>query len=170
MESQMKCCNISPGVKSSLLRIYLQSWSAGTTNILEGGSHKIHSKKGKRQAGSFQLPPDQSAQLCWRASGEDRQQKAHINFVIQTVLAPTPTGYRQFRSTEDQLLTQDVEDAFQEKKVFAVFVDLSKAFNRVWKEGLLLKLLRAGVHGKMYKWLHDFNTTARVTVDGMISR
>ena len=36
--------------------------------------------------------------------------------------------------------------------VWGVFL-LSKAFDKVWKEGLLLKLLRAGVHGKMYRWL-----------------
>ena len=77
-----------------------------------------------------------------------------------SVLASTQTGYRQFRSTEGK------------KKVLAVFFDLSKTFDKVWKEGLLLKLLRAGVHGKMYKWLSDFlfNRTARVKLDGMISR
>ena len=70
-------------------------------------------------------------------------------------------------------MTQDIEDAFQEKKkVLAVFFDLSKAFDKVWKEGLLLKLLRVGVHGKMHKWLSDFllNRTARVKLDGTISR
>ena len=53
----------------------------------------------------------------------------------------------------------------------AVFFDLSKAFDRVWKEGLLQKLLREGVHGKVYKWLSDilFNRE-RVKVDRMISR
>ena len=67
---------------------------------------------------------------------------------------------------------QEIEDAFQEKKVLAVFFDLSKAFDKVWNEGLLLKLLQAGVHGKMYKWLSDFlfNRTARVKLDGTISR
>ena len=49
-----------------------------STNNLEGSCHKTHSKKGKRQAGSFQLPSDQSAQLCWKASEEDHQQKAHM--------------------------------------------------------------------------------------------
>ena len=36
----------------------------------------------------------------------------------------------------------------------------------------MLKLLREGVHGKMYKWLINFlfNRTARVKVDGMISK
>ena len=97
-----------------------------------------------------------------------------LHLESNSVLASTQTGYRQFRSTKDQLavLTQDIEDAFQEKKkVLAVFFDLSKAFDKVWKEGLLLKLLR-GVHGKMYKWLSDFlfKRTARVKLDGMISR
>ena len=145
------------------------------TNNLEGSCHKTHSKKGKRQAGSFKLLPNQSAQLCWKAPGEDHQQKAHMASWVKLSSGFTHTGYRQFRSTEDQLalLTQDVEDAFQEKKkVLAVFFDLSKAFDKVWKEGLLLKLLRAGVHGKMYKWLSDFlfNRTARVKLDGTISR
>ena len=56
--------------------------------------------------------------------------------------------------------------------LIVVVIYLSKAFDKVWKEGLLLKPLRAGVHGKMYKWLSDllFNRTARVNVDGMISR
>ena len=74
------------------------------------------------------------------------------------------------RSTEDQLayFIQDIEDAFQEKKkVLAVFFDLSKAFDRVWKEGLLLKLLQNGVHGNMYRWLKHvlFQRTARVKLD-----
>ena len=64
------------------------------------------------------------------------------------VLSPTQTDYRKYRSTEDQLayLAQNIEDAFQEKrKVLAVFFDLSNAFDKVWKEGLLVKLLRTGV-------------------------
>ena len=52
------------------------------------------------------------------------------------VLSPTQTGYRKYRSTEDQFvyLAQNIEDAFQEKrKVLAVFFDLSNAFEKVWK-------------------------------------
>ena len=91
-----------------------------------------------------------------------------------SLLAPTQSGYRQNHSTEDQLayFTQEVEDAFQEKKkVLAVYFDLSKAFDTVWKDGLLLKLLRNGVSGKMYKWLSDFllQRTARVKLDEQLS-
>jgi hypothetical protein len=39
-----------------------------------------------------------------------------------------------------------VEDGFQHKKsTLAAFFDLTRAFDRVWKEGLLFKLLRKGI-------------------------
>nr|KAG5695645.1 hypothetical protein BaRGS_029135 [Batillaria attramentaria] len=77
------------------------------------------------------------------------------------------TAFRKNRSTEDQLvyLAQSIENAFQEKKkVVATFIDLSKAFDKVWKDGLLLKLLTAGIAGRMFNWIKSFlcHRTARV--------
>ena len=91
------------------------------------------------------------------------------------VPSPTQTGYRKHRSTEDQLayLVENIEDAFQEKrKVLAVLFDLSNAFDKVWKEGLLVKLLRTGVRSKMYMWIQHFlfARTARVKLDGILSK
>ena len=91
------------------------------------------------------------------------------------MLSPTQTGYRKHRSTEDQLayLAQNIEDAFQEKrKVLEVFFDLSNAFDKVWKEGLLVKLLRTGVRSKMYMSIQHFlfARTARVKLDGILSK
>ena len=68
------------------------------------------------------------------------------------VLSQTQTGYRKHRSTEDQLalIAQEIENAFQEKKkVVAVFFDLTKAFDKVWREGLLLKELHSQISGRM---------------------
>ena len=92
-----------------------------------------------------------------------------------SVLSPTQTGYRKFRSTEDQLayLAQNTKDAFQEKKkVLAVFFDLLNAFDRVRKEGLLVKLLRTDVRCKMYMWIQHFlfASTARVKLDGILGK
>ena len=165
-----------PGAKRTLLRVYNQSWSTGTVPTIwkEAVIRPIPKKgKDKRDPPSYRLI---SLLSCVGKRLERIINKRLVwHLESNSVLASTQTGYRQFRSTEDQLalLTQDIKDAFQEKKkVLAVFFDLSKAFNKVWKEGLLLKLLRAGVHGKMYKWLSDFlfNRTARVKLDGTISR
>jgi hypothetical protein len=53
----------------------------------------------------------------------------------------------------------------------ATFIDLSKAFDKVWKEGLLLKLLTAGVTGHMFNWVKSFlnHRTARVKLEGSLS-
>ena len=84
------------------------------------------------------------------------------------------TAFRKNRNTEDQLiyLAQSIENAFQEKKkVIATFLDLSKAFDKVWKKGLLLKLLTSGIAGNMFNWIKSFlcHRTARVKLDGNLS-
>ena len=87
------------------------------------------------------------------------------------ILAQEQAGFRQFRSTEDQTtyLAQEIEDAFQNKNVlFATWIDLQKAFDKVWTDGLLVKTLKCGVGGKMYRWIYYFlqNRKASVLVDG----
>ena len=70
------------------------------------------------------------------------------------------------------LLTQGIENGFQQKmKTLAVFVDLTKAFDKVWKEGLLFKLLRKRVCSNMYSWIQSylFQRSARVRLDGQTS-
>ena len=91
------------------------------------------------------------------------------------VLSTTQTGYRKFQSTEDQLayFAQNIEDAFQEKKkVLAVFFYLSNAFDKVWKERLLVKLLRTGVLHNMYTWTQHllFERTGRVKLGDIFSK
>ena len=128
--------HLGPEAKRTLLRIYNQSWLTGTVpTIWKEAVIRPIPKEGKDKRDPSSYCPI-SLLNC-----------------VGKLLAATQTGYRQFWSTEDQLalLMQDFEDAFQEKKVLAVFFDMSKTLNKVWKEGLLLELLRAGVHGKMYK-------------------
>ena len=51
--------HLGPGAKRFLLRIYSESWSTGTVPIiLKEALVKPIPPKGKRQQGSFQLPPD----------------------------------------------------------------------------------------------------------------
>ena len=90
------------------------------------------------------------------------------------LLFPSQSDFRKNRSTEDQvtLLTQNIENGFQQKmRTLAVFVDLTKAFDKVWKEGLLFKLLRKRVCGNMYSWIQRylFQISARVRLEGQIS-
>lgn len=40
--------------------------------------------------------------------------------------------------------------------LIGVFLDVEKAYDMLWKEGLLIKLERLGIKGKMYNWIMNF--------------
>jgi hypothetical protein len=56
-------------------------------------------------------------------------------------------------------------------EVRAVFLDISKAFDKVWHEGLLLKLKRLGIDGALYKWFECYlsGRKQRVVLEGTCS-
>ena len=60
----------------------------------------------------------------------------------------------------------------RKKKILAVFFDLSNAFDKVWKEGLFVKLLRTDVCHKMYMWIQHFlfARTAREKLHDIFSK
>ena len=93
----------------------------------------------------------------------------------ESIIAQEQAGFRQFYSTEDQVtyLSQGIEDAVQERKlVLAGWIDLQKAFDKVWKDGLIVKLQRYGVTSNMLNWIRSylFNRQARIALDNRQSR
>ena len=83
--------------------------------------------------------------LCIPYKLLERLIHARINPIIDPQLPHEQAGFRQGRSTVDQvtLLTQDIEDTYENReKAGAVFVDLTAAYDTVWHRGLTAKLLR----------------------------
>ena len=84
------------------------------------------------------------------------------------------SGYRYKDSTVKQLLsiTHDIFKAFDSgHEVRAVFLDISRAFDRVWHDGLIYKLKMKGIGGDMINILTSFlsDREQRVTIDGQFS-
>ena len=82
-----------------------------------------------------------------------------------------PTVPKHRRSIQATYLSQEIEDAFQEQKLVLVsWINLQKAFDKVWMEGLLVKLLRNGI--VMFNWIQSYlcNCRARVSVDRIHSK
>ena len=57
------------------------------------------------------------------------------------------------------------------QKLYCCFVDFSKAFDTVWRNGLLSKLRSYGIEGKMLNILHSLytDTTAHVKINNYMS-
>jgi len=93
-------------------------------------------------------------------------------------ISKAQAGFRKQRSCEDQILriTQHISDGFQQKpkarRTVMVLLDYSQAYDRVWREDLLLDMVNLGVPLQMVIWLRAFlnNRTAQVLYNGAFSR
>lgn len=66
----------------------------------------------------------------------------------------------------------DIRKALINKEVLiGVFFDVEKAYNMWWKEGLLIKIDKMGIKGRLYNWIMDFllNFTIQVKVGSCYS-
>ena len=90
------------------------------------------------------------------------------------LLSPFQSGFRPGDSTINQLLsiTTEIYEAFENHdEVRAIFLDISKAFDKVWHAGLLHKLKQNGINGSLYHLMGDYlsNRKQRVVLNGIES-
>ena len=92
---------------------------------------------------------------------------------INNLITKKQSGFRPGDSTTNQLL--DLIDSIHQsfdtcptREVRAIFMDISKAFDKVWHEGLIFKLKQNGVSSSLLKLLEDYlsNRKQRVVLNG----
>ena len=69
------------------------------------------------------------------------------------------SGFRRKRQTLDQLmrLKDEVDRCRSGKRAtVAVFLDLEKAYDMLWREGVLIEIRKIGVSGAMFNYIRDF--------------
>ena len=83
------------------------------------------------------------------------------------ILSPYQSGFIPSDSTTGQLAYlyhRFCEAIDSGKEVRVVFCDVSKAFDRVWHRGLLIKLKSIGVRGKLFDWFANYLTDRKQQV------
>ena len=95
-------------------------------------------------------------------------------FTANKLISPNQSRFRPGNSCVNQLLaiTHEIYKPFYERfEVRGVFLDISKAFDKVWHEGLLFKLNQNGTSGNILYLLRDFLSCQkqRVILDGQHS-
>jgi len=90
------------------------------------------------------------------------------------ILSISQSGFRQCRKTTDHILS--LHDAIQKSlgnkhNVLSVFIDLEKACDMVNEDVPLSKLLRYGISGRMFRFIHSFlsNRTFQVRLGSTLS-
>ena len=83
-----------------------------------------------------------------------RSHLEHIGFINKH-----QSGFRTAKSTDDHLfrLSQSIMESFNRgEHVVAAFLDVEKAFDYVWHNGLRYKIYQLDLPTKMTRWLSDF--------------
>ena len=95
-------------------------------------------------------------------------------FIENNLILPNQSGYKPGDFCINQLLsiTHDIYISFNcSYEIRGVFLDISKAFDKVWHDGITFKLEQDSISGKLHKLLQDFlvNRKQRVVSNGQVS-
>ena len=92
------------------------------------------------------------------------------------LITANQSGFRPGDSTTNQLLflVNEIHKSFESSKVLevrAVFLDISKAFDKVWHDGLIFKLKQNGICGNLLELFQSYldERKQRVTLNGSYS-
>ena len=83
-----------------------------------------------------------------------RSHLEHIGFMNKR-----QSGFRKAKFTDDHLfrLSQSIMESFNRREhLVAAFLDVEKAFDNVWHNGLRFKIFQLDLPTKMTRWLSDF--------------
>ena len=131
-------------------------------------------KKGKDASSPFSYRPvSLTPALCKLM---ERLVKNRMIWYIEKndIITPIQSGFMTKRSTTDQIirLETDIHKGMSNKEyIVIVFLDLEKAYDVVWRQGIVRKMYESGFTGKILNWMYAFlsKRTCQVRVDNHTS-
>jgi len=99
-----------------------------------------------------------------------------LNWYLEknNLLIPTQAGFRKSFSTNDPIirLKHEADIAITSGNItVAILIDFTRAFDLLWVDGLLLKMLNLKISGNMLRWIKNFLSlrTSRVKIGNQFS-
>ena len=95
-------------------------------------------------------------------------------FIENKLISSSQSGFKPGDSCINQLLsiTHEIYSSFDEGlEVRSIFLDIAKAFDKVWHDGIIFKLTQNGISGNLLNLLRDFlnERKQRVILNGQFS-
>ena len=94
-------------------------------------------------------------------------------FDVGNVIHEAQNGFRRDRSCPDHILTLSqilLGRKRQKLRTFCFFLDIKKAYDTVWRNGLWYRLWHVGIRGKAWRIIKNMydNTRSCVSIDGQL--
>ncbi|MEW8545279.1 MAG: reverse transcriptase domain-containing protein, partial [Candidatus Thiodiazotropha sp.] len=153
-----------------VLKLFQMSWSTGRVPIgwkqAEVKFLRKHGKKSYHDPGAYR-PISLTSYLC---KCMERIVTSRLYGFAEhfKLLDKEQEGFRKFRGTQDALLrlTQDIYNGFNKNEhTAALFIDIEKAYDSVWRDGLMVKLKEMGITGRIWHWIRNFLTDRSATIN-----
>jgi len=168
----LKICARS--ISDSLAKLF--NYSLETNKFPSKWKHSnvvpVHKKNSRNDKGNYRP----ISLLCNVSKVMERlvHNKIYDYLVSNSLLTPLNSGFKKHDSAINQLIVLHdniCKSLDQKHDVRVVFLDLSKAFDRVWHKGLLFKLKQLGISGPLLSWLRNYLTDRkqRVVIEGQSS-
>ncbi|UYV78301.1 hypothetical protein LAZ67_16000903, partial [Cordylochernes scorpioides] len=171
--------NLGKNGKEKLLDIFNNSWKTGKLPQDWKTATIIPIKKLDKSADDPKnYRPISLTSICCKLMEKIILRRLTYHLDTRNLLPEEQYGFRKGHGTIDQLLffTQKVKDAQNRKPTnhtIAAFLDLTQAFDKVWKNKLITKLYKHfKIDGKAITWINDFlkNRYIRVKYNGTLSK
>ena len=132
----------------------------------------IHKKSDKKSIKNYR--PVSLLPICSKIFERILYDRIFMFLSENDLISPKQSGFKPSDSCVNQLLsiTYDIHKSFDNNlEVRGIFLDISKAFDRVWHQGLLFKLKQNGISGDLFNLLVSFleNRKQRVVLNGQFS-
>ena len=132
----------------------------------------IHKKNDKQLVSNYR--PISLLPICSKILEKIIFNNMYRYLVVNDLISKHQSGFRPGDSTTNQLLflVHAIHLALDEQKeVRSLFLDMSKAFDKVWHDGLLFKLQRNGIEGQLLQLFKSYlsNRKQHVVINGFES-
>jgi len=134
----------------------------------------IHKKNSKQLISNYR--PISLLPICSKIFEKIIFKQLYGFLTTNNLITKKQSGFRPGDSTTNQLLDlidtiHQSFDANDSLEVRAVFMDISKAFDKVWHKGLIFKLKQNGVSGSLLKLFESYlnNRKQRVVLNGSMA-
>src|SRR3954464_11962703 len=89
-----------------------------------------------------------------------------VRFAERQGIVEEQGGFRPGRGTEDQLLvlTEILRGRGSHRTTYTAFIDVKKAYDTVWRNGLWKRMWDEGVRGKMWRVVKEMYSTVQSAV------